>query len=392
MLLEGIRVIELASVISGPFAGLTLADHGAEVIKVEVPGKGDAFRGWQDTENEISPAFFAMNRGKKSITLNLKEHQGKVILLRLLEHADVLIENFRPGVMTRLGLDYESLKSVNPGLIYCSITGMGQSGPEQNRPVFDAIAQAYSGLWSQLTDLSDPEPVGPPLADQLSGQQAASAILAALVKRGSSGEGCRLDTSMIGASLAFQPLAIASYAMEGRVADKLSRAFNSQSFAFVDSNGKPFAVHLSSPTKFWERLIEAIDRPDLVRDLRFAQRSGRVVNYHALRNELQKTFGSGSREHWVDRLQSCEVPVSPIHTIDEALNTDQVRALNLVDSVDQAGKAVTYVSTAASVNGDVVEPPAITPAPLLGEHTESVLIELGIKPSELRQLITAGVL
>lgn len=391
MFLKDIRVIEFANVISGPFAGLILADHGAEVIKVEAPGQGDPFRGWQESDETVSPAFFAMNRGKKSISLNLKSKQGNDIALRLIKKADVVIENFRPGVMERLGLDYETLKQLNPGLIYCSITGMGTTGPEQRRPVFDAIAQAYSGLWSQLTSLQAPEPVGPPLADQLSGQQAANAVLAALVKRGRTGEGCRIDTSMIGAALSFQPLAVATYAMTGKVSDKLSRAHNSQSYAFVDADGNPFAVHLSSPVKFWNRLLEAIDRPDLAEHPQFAERADRVANYAALHSTLQKTFSGQNRDYWMKRLLALEVPASPIHTIDEALGTEQVRALKLISTVTQGSRNVSYVSTAANSAGAGLAFNQ-TPAPGLGEHQEEILDELDIDSSELRQLRSEGII
>lgn len=390
MLLDGIRVIELANVISGPFAGLTLGDYGAEVIKIEMPGSGDPFRGWQDGTGAISPAFFAMNRGKKSLTLNLKDEIGRDILERLLADADVVIENFRPGVMTRLGLDYDRLCLRNPGLVYCSITGMGQTGPEMNRPTFDAIAQAYSGLWSQLTDMGAPEPVGPPMADQLSGQQAAMGIMAALVRRGITGQGCRVDASMVSASLAFQPLAVANYAMEGKVADRLSRAYNSQTFAFIDREGKPFAVHLSSPFKFWERLLAAVERPDLASDPRFSTRSQRIANYHVLHRELQYTFSAQSRDVWLARLKDEEVPTSAIHSIDEALSTDQVRAQGVIHKATQQGQAVEYVSLAASINGTVPRADVGRPAPALGEHTHEILGMLGIDEQTMQAYASAG--
>ncbi len=392
MLLDGIRVIELANVISGPYAGLILADYGAEVIKIEMPGSGDPFRGWQESTDAVSPAFFAMNRGKKSLTLNLKDDSGRELLERLLAEADVVIENFRPGVMARLGLDYERLHARNPRLVYCSITGMGQHGPEKSRPTFDAIAQAYSGLWSQLTDMNSPEPVGPPMSDQLSGQQAASAILAALVRRGVSGEGCRVDTSMVAASLAFQPLAVANYAMEGKIADKLSRAYNSQSFAFVDADHKPFAVHLSSPQKFWDRLVTVTGRHDLATDPRFSSRPERIANYHALHRELQTTFASQSRDRWLEQLVANEVPASAIHTIDEALGADQIRSQGVIRSIRQRGQSIDYVSSAAAVDGDVPGAAGDQAAPALGEHTNDILGAMGVDSETLRAYASAGII
>lgn len=383
MLLQGTRVIELANVISGPYAGLLLADLGAEVIKVEAPGRGDPFRGWQESQQNISPAFFAMNRGKQSLTINLKTPAGQTLLKQLVATADVLIENFRPGVMARLGLDYEQLKPLNPALVYCSITGMGRVGPERNRPVFDAIAQAYSGLWSQLSDLAAPQPVGPPMSDQLSGQQAAQAILAALVKRHRTGEGSRLDISMLGATLAFQPLAIANYSMQGAVADQSMRARSSQSFGFVDCEGKPFAVHLSSPAKFWERLVAALEVPELAIDPRFAHRPARIAHYDALQGELQAVFKHQTRAHWVNLLQTHEVPASAIHTIQEALTDAHIQAEGLVMQVPQLGTQVAAVSSAAKVNGAM---PTSSGAPPLGAHTDSVLAQLGYTEQDIAQL------
>jgi crotonobetainyl-CoA:carnitine CoA-transferase CaiB-like acyl-CoA transferase len=389
MLLAGIRVIELANVISGPYAGLLLADLGAEVIKIEAPELGDPFRGWQETQQDISPAFFAMNRGKQSITINLKTLPGQALVRQLVKTADVLIENFRPGVMARLGLDYEQLKSFNPTLVYCAITGMGRVGPARDQPVFDAIAQAYSGLWSQLSDLDRPQPVGPPLSDQLSGQQAAQSILAALVGRQRTGEGCRLDISMLGATLAFQPLAIASYAMQGVVADKSMRARSSQSFGFVDCAGQPFAVHLSSPAKFWERLVVALAVPELAIDARFAQRSGRIAHYDALQAALQAVFRHQTRSHWISLLLEHEVPVSAIHTIEEALNDEHIQAEGLIMQVLQESTHVAAVSSAAKVDGNM---PTSLGAPLLGAHTETVLAQLGYEPQDIAQLRTQGVI
>ena len=387
MLLQGIRVIELANVISGPYAGLLLADMGAEVIKVEAPERGDPFRGWQETQQSVSPAFFAMNRGKQSITVNLKSEAGKALVQRLVKTADVLIENFRPGVMQRLGLDYEDLKAHNPALIFCSITGMGRVGPERDRPVFDAIAQAYSGLWSQLSDLDQPQPVGPPLSDQLSGQQAAQSILAALVQRQRTGTGCRLDISMLGATLAFQPLAVASFSMQAIVADKSMRARSSQSFGFVDCAGKPFAVHLSSPAKFWDRLVAALNIPELAVDPRFAQRPGRIAHYNELQAELQKVFRTQTRRHWITLLQAQEVPVSAIHTIEEAMNDAHIQAEGLLMQVPQHGSTVTTVSSAAKVDG---KGPTSTGAPALGGDTQPVLQQLGYASDEIAQLHTQG--
>ncbi|MCZ6564207.1 MAG: CaiB/BaiF CoA-transferase family protein, partial [Deltaproteobacteria bacterium] len=182
-LLKKIKVLEMAHVISGPYAGMLLADLGADVIKVEMPGTGDYFRIWDGKDDAIRPSFAAYNRGKRSVTINVQTQSGQELYLRLASKVDVVLENFRPGTLERFGVGYEAIREENPDVIYCSLTGMGPTGPYKHRPTYDAIAQAMSGLWSQLTDMDRPEPVGPAISDQLSGLYAAYGILGALVSR-----------------------------------------------------------------------------------------------------------------------------------------------------------------------------------------------------------------
>lgn len=384
-MLSGVRVLEMANVISGPYGGMLLADLGAEVIKIEMPGNGDPFRGWSGEDGAVNPPFAAFNRGKKSVTVNVKSEEGREVYMRLAKEADVVLDNFRPGTLDRLGVGYEAIREHNPEVIYCAATGMGHVGPYRERPTYDAIAQAMSGLWSQLTDVNNPEPVGPPLSDQLTGLFAAYGILGALVSRGLTGKGRKIDVSMLGASLAFQPLAVADFLLSEKVADKTSRAHISQSYAFVASDGLPFAVHLSSPPKFWQSLLAAVERPDLADDPRFAKKPARVAGYDELRAELQKEFVKLPRQEWLDILASNDVPSGPIYTIDEALSDPQVKALDLVRTFGAGSRATTLAGCAVSYE-DSPRDEADKPVPYLGEHNETILIGLGYSTQDIERL------
>ncbi|MPZ88965.1 MAG: CoA transferase [Nitriliruptorales bacterium] len=382
--LEGVTVLEMANVITGPYAGMLLADLGAEVIKVEMPGTGDLFRHWAGDKNQFSPPFAAFNRNKKSVTINVKTTRGVECYLRLAASVDVILENFRPGTLDRMGVGYNAVKEINPRIVYCAISGMGQSGPDSHRPTYDAIAQALSGLWSQLTEMNDPEPVGPPLCDQLGGLYAAYGVLGALLHRAGTGQGQRLDVSMLGAAMGFQTNAVAGYLMQSDVADKFSRAKRSQTYAFVAADRRPFAIHLSTPDKFWRGLADATERPDLLSDPRFKTKTDRIANYEALRAELAGVFETRDRDEWVERLQARDVPAAPINTIAEALDEPQVRHLEMVRTFGQGDEALELVGFPVDY--------AVTPAepgdrpPLVGEHTDSVLRSIGLGAEDIEGL------
>lgn len=385
-MLAGVRIIEMANIISGPFAGMVLADMGADVIKVEAPGRGDPFRLWSGSDDGIAPSFAAYNRGKRSLMLDTRSEAGRKAYVRLVASADVVLDNFRPGVLDQSGIGPKRLCEEFPGLIYCSISGLGSTGPDRDLPTFDAIAQARSGLWSQLTDLGAPEAVGPPISDQLTGLYAAQAILGALVARGlNGGKGQHIEVSMLGASLAFQPHAVAEYLAQGKIPDRASRAHVSQSYAFVTADGKALAIHLSSQPKFWAALLEALDRPDLDSDPRFNPRKRRHENYDALRDELQRTIGMRPRGDWLKLLQAADVPCAPIHRLDEALADPQTQAQNLVSVFGRAERAIQLVSR-GFVTTAALPDPADRPVPLLGEHSVEILRECGLEDSELGAL------
>lgn len=389
-MLQGIRVIEMANVISGPFAGMLLGDMGAEIVKVEMPGSGDPFRLWAGETEEIAPSFAAYNRGKKSITLDTRSNQGREAYRSLVARADVVIDNFRPGTLDRQGIGPQALCAAFPGLIYCAISGLGTRGPDSAQPTYDAIAQGMSGIWSQLTSMDAPEAVGPPISDQLTGLYAANAVLGALVARGrNEGKGQRLDVSMLGASLAFQPHAVAEFLATGQLADKNSRAYKSQSYAFIAGDGEALTVHLSSQAKFWKALLKAVDRTDLEGDTRFAGRSDRHANYDSLQQELQTVFATRSRSEWLRRLREADVPAAPIHRIDEALADPQVKAQNLVRDFGSDKRVSRLVGYGYEASGGTPDP-ASRPVPVLGEHTRELLEEAGYDNAAQSALRQAG--
>ena len=270
--LENITVLEFASYVSGPYAGMMLGDLGAEIIKVEDNKSGDPFRGWGAAE--YSATFGSVNRNKKSVILDLKTEEGVSTALALAKSSDILIENFRPGTMDRLGLGYKTLSKLNPRLIYCSVTGFGGTGPYVERPGYDTVGQAMGGLLSVLTDLETPKGMGISLSDHLTGMMAAYGCLAALIARDRTGEGQRVETSLLTATLSFLGENAARYFEEGTVPSRKTRTQTAQVYAFVASDGKPFVVHLSSPPKFWKGLCSVVGKEDWFDDERFSDKSG----------------------------------------------------------------------------------------------------------------------
>lgn len=386
--LEGIRVLELASYVTGPFAALLLADLGADVVKIEQPGQGDPFRGWG--EKLYSATFCSLNRNKKSVTLDIRRDEGRDIFLKLASGSDIVIENFRPGTMEKRGLGYEAIQALNPKVIYCSISGFGQKGPYRDLPGYDTIGQAMSGLLSLLTDPEKPQGMGVSFSDHLTGIYACYGILGALVHRMITGEGQRVETSLLRATLSFISENAARYFETGVVPRRAYRTKTAGVFAFVDKDGLPFVIHLSSPEKFWRGLLEVVGKKEWAEDARFRDRKGRTENYDLLTGLLQSIFSGGRREEWLQRLQAHDVPCAPLNTLGEVFDDPQVREYGFPIEVEhpRMGK-MRLVGSGVELSRT---PPGIKmPPPTLGEHTGEVLGALGYNQEAIARLKELGV-
>jgi crotonobetainyl-CoA:carnitine CoA-transferase CaiB-like acyl-CoA transferase len=372
--LSGITVVEAASYVTGPFASQLLADMGADVVKIEEPRRGDPFRGWGD--RNYSATFCSLNRNKRSVTLDLRAKAGQEIALRLVRSADILVENFRPGVMEKRGLGYETIKALNPKIVYCSISAFGPTGPYRDMPGYDTIGQARSGLLSLLTDPEKPQGMGISFSDHLTGMYACYGILAALVNRSLTGEGQRVETSLLRASVSFIGENAARFFETGHVPRRRHRTQTAGVFAFLDRDGLPFVLHMSSPDKFWRAMFEVVGKPEWADDPRFRDRQGRIDNHDALAAMLQAIFRDGTREDWLRRLQEKDVPAAPLNTLDEVFQDAQVKTYGFPNEIEhpQMGK-IKMVGNAVDLSRT---PPRMDrPPPMLGEHTDEVLKSLG---------------
>lgn len=369
--LSGIRVVEFGRFITAPYASRMLGDLGADVVKIEIDA-GDPFRGFGD-EPEFSASFLALNRNKRSVLFDPRSPQSVEDIRRVIDQADVFIENSRPGAMDRLGLDHVSLRSSNPGLVYCSITGAGREGPYAQRPAYDLVGQGLSGLASQFIDPANPTVSGPNLSDSLTGMTAAYGILSALVWRASSGKGQWVEVDMISSSLAFLGLEAQNYFESGEVYGPRTRPANSSSFVARCADNRLIGVHVSSMDKFWHGLTRALGRPTLAQDPRFATRAARVRNYEDLRQILQEAMLGATRDEWKLRLASEDVPYAPVHNIREVFEDEDLSVLKLQRHYSQPVRSNKTVSIPVRFSETGVDD--VLPPPALGEHTAEVVRE-----------------
>ncbi len=387
--LEGIRVLELGNFISGPYGAMLLADMGAEVIKVENPKGGDPFRGWDLGGDQ--PNFWAYNRGKKSITLNLQTSQGKEIFYGLVKAADVVMDNYRPGVTKKLGIDYDTLRKINNRIICCSITGTGPTGPYVNRPAYDTVGQGMGGMMSVLMDPQDPKPIGPAYSDCLSGMFSALGILSALMARTRTGRGQQIDATMVGSILAFLNAPATETLFHGRVPGPYTRPRQSQTYAFACSDGAMLAIHLSSPQKFWDGLCNAVEHPELIDDPRFKSRADRRSNYDELRKVFAEFFKKNPRAHWLERLEAHDVPHTPVYNLKEVFDDPQVQHMGLKIEIERKDKPTIRTVKFPLEYSDTKAPDA-TPPPELGENNAEFLHGLGYDEKKIAEFKEKGVI
>ena len=387
--LDGVRVIELTTMITGSLCGQMLGDMGADCIKIEKIEGGDMFRAWRG--GTYSAQFGAYNRNKRSVTLDMRSDEGREILLKLVETADVLVENFRPGVMNRLKLSVEELRVRNPKLIVCSISGFGEDGPYEKRPAYDAVAQSLSGIASLFLDPDDPKTTGPTIGDNITGINACYGILAALFERERGGPARTLSVNMLESSIWFLPDPFANLTQQNIQPSPTSRAEASQSHAMRCSDGKLLAVHLSSQEKFWQGVTAALHVEHMRDDPRYADRMQRIAHYFDMSAEFKKAAAEKPRDYWMPRLEENDVPYAPINTLPDVFEDPQVKHLDTFFQIEHPieGKQ-TFSRRAVYIDGSRDDQP-MNPPPQLSEHTEEVLAELGLDADAVKDLRDRGV-
>jgi formyl-CoA transferase len=395
--LEGIRVLDLTNVLAGPFCCHQLAHFGAEVIKVEARGRGDLARdlGADPELNArlMGTSFLAQNAGKKSVTLNLKHAEGKTLLKRLVEAADVLVENFRPGVMDRLGLGWEALRVVNPQLIYCAISGFGQDGPWRDRPAYDQIIQGLSGVMSITGDTdSAPLRVGYPIADTIGGLTAAFAVAAALNSRTRAG-GTFIDVSMLESVLATMGWVVSNWLIAGvqPAANGNENVTASPSATFQTGEG---LLNISAnKQEQWEVMCANLGVPDLAARPEYRTRDDRIANRLALKAELESVLITRPARVWADQLNDIGVPAGAVLSVPDILAHPQVAGRDFLATFTDApgvGRVLRIARTGVKLDGEA--PSVSDPPPLLGQHNGEIYGALGLSAAEITRLEADGVI
>lgn len=394
--LEGVRVLDVTNVLAGPFCAYQLALLGADVIKVEMPGSGDLARqlgAAPDLNAELMGAsFLAQNAGKRSMTVNLKSEAGKAVFRDMVKTADVVVENFRPGVMSRLGLGYDDLKELNPQLVYCAISGFGQTGPLKNTPAYDQIVQGLSGMMSITGDQSTaPMRVGYPVADTLGGMTAAFAICAALVRRGNAGEGTFIDVSMLESAIAAMGWVVSNFLIAG----KQPQPMGNENFTAAPSGAFKTRDGLlniaANKQEQFEILVELLGLPELANDPRFAEREARKHNRYELRHLLEQALSTRGSAEWEEILGKAGIPAGRVLDVPGALSEPQIQERQLIRDLGRVNGANRDISVAlAGFKMLGADPDVARAPPTLGEHTLELLASLGYSSEHIARLMAEG--
>ena len=386
--LSGVRVLDLTRALAGPYCTLMLGDYGADVIKIELPGRGDDTRHWGPPYIDGESAYFlSINRNKRSLTLNLKDPTGREVFMRLARNADVVVENFTPGVVNRLGIDYEAVKAENPRIVYSSISGFGQTGPYREKPAYDQMMQGLGGIMSLTGDPDgQPQKTGVALADIGAGMLAAYAVMTALFHRERTGVGQYIDVSMLDLQVAWLTYQAATYFATDTPPPRVGAAHpNLVPYqAFKCADGKYINVAVGNE-RFWQRFCKALGREDLVEMPEYAQNKDRVKNRDQLVALLQQEFDTRSTNRWVDILEEAGVPCGPINDLADVFSDPQVKARDMLlevqhpsaGKIKQTGIPIKFSATPGSID---------SPPPLLGQHSKEILLELGYSQDEVEAL------
>ncbi|MDM0107724.1 CoA transferase [Variovorax sp. J22R24] len=390
--LAGVRVLDISQVMAGPYACMLLADLGADVVKIEPPEGGDQTRGAMGfkLKGSDSMGFLNMNRNKRSIALDLKTAAGREVLYRMVKDADILVENYRPGVMKRLGIDYETLSKLNPALVYASISGFGQTGPWASRPGFDLMAQAMSGVMS-VTGYPDGPPVkaGVPVADIGCALFATYAVLAAHIGAKASGQGQYIDASLFDSAMAFSVWDVSEYWGTGRQPEPLGTSNRmSAPYQAMKASDRYFVMGATNQ-KLWQKLCTVIERPELTDDPRFATVALRLANRLVLVESLEQSFAARSADEWIEYLLEAGIPAGPILTYPQAFESDHgVHRQMRIEIEHPVEGTIPNIGFAVKLRGTPQQ--VRRPPPLLAEHTQEILEELGIDLAQRRELQASG--
>jgi crotonobetainyl-CoA:carnitine CoA-transferase CaiB-like acyl-CoA transferase len=395
-LLEGVRVLDLTNVLAGPFATLHLALLGADVIKIENPEGGDLARKLGNVpeynQKLLGTSFLAQNANKRSLTLNLKAEEGREILRRLLAQTDVVVENFRPGVMERLGFSYDQMRKINPEIIYCAITGFGQTGPDASKPAYDQIIQGLSGLMSINGDERlNPLRCGFPVCDTVGGLNAAFAIMAALYHRERTGEGQFIDIALLDSIMPLMGWVAANLLIGGQQPVPIGNENFTAAPSSMYRTRDGFINIAANQQQHWEDLADALGLPELKTDPRFQERDTRKNNRHLLGPLLEARFVQETTGHWVEKLNALGVPAGDVLTLEAALNSEQARHRNVIAEVDEpdigAIRIFNLTARFSETPGSIDSPP-----PHLSQHTDAILARLGYSAAERQQLRNKSVI